>query len=191
MIGSSLSDALRKDANSNKVTSPHAKTISFEKHSQAIPIPTAGRGVPIATPSSTSNSTVQGTFEPSFIAAPSLMYDDNTPLMFDGDFSFTDSSESGSIDLSPFFGNNTNNNSIPQPKSIMSSSIKKSDSKKPKKELKKVTIESTSNKDDTEDDESPLPTNRIIVPPHLMNQHSDFSLYKQQIRRTNQKMYKI
>ncbi|EFC48306.1 hypothetical protein NAEGRDRAFT_78478 [Naegleria gruberi] len=174
----------------------------FNRHSEAIPIPSK-MAVPVAAESLMYNN--NGTYDPSVV--PSLMTDDSMPMMFDGDFSFTDSSESGSIDLSPFFTSNTQSNTssvasskqIAKPgKSNMKGSAlnpnttKKSVSIKIETTTSAVKDSSVSSTDSSESSEerSPLTPNRTIIPPHLMNNRSDFSLYRQQ-QKYNTKVYKI
>lgn len=174
--------------------------IDFYKHSDAIPIPSKFAG-PISTVTGDSLLISNGTYEPSL--APSLMSDDSTPMMFDGDFSFTDSSDSGSIDLSPFFSTQTttsspspNNNATAPSKSNMAGTKQKRSSLKKNVTIKIETTTSAVRDNSREgssaepEDRSPLTPNRAIVPPHLLNNRSDFSLYRQQ-QKYNTKVYKI
>ncbi|KAG2383621.1 hypothetical protein C9374_004292 [Naegleria lovaniensis] len=203
---SSLSAQLSKQSSTTspvdkqplKEVSKKQTQIDFYKHSQAIPIPTkVSNPLPII-----DNSLVTpnhgATYEPSLV--PSLMNDDTTPMMFEGDFSFTDSSESGSVDLAPFFTtqvtlssnqNNTSNRTT-QPKSSMKSTTSSSKQKGSQKSvsMKIETTTSVVRDDDLDDDRSPLTPNRNIIPPHLLNNRSDFSLYRQQ-QKHNTKVYKI
>jgi len=190
---SSLSAQLQRSSPVQKQSqAPKRKEIDFYKHSEAIPIPSKLVANPIPT---VADNSVMFSVDPSLMSATSLMNDDGTPMMFDGDFSFTDSSEGGSIDLTPLFLTNT---SAPSPSdnpiNTVPTSSKSGKQKKRSSLNKKVSInvETTTSALKIEDDEdrSPLTPNRQIIPPHLLNNRSDFSLYRQQ-QKHNTKMYKI
>ncbi|KAF0971948.1 hypothetical protein FDP41_009644 [Naegleria fowleri] len=187
------------DKQSPKEASKKQTQIDFYKHSQAIPIPTKVSNPFPMIDNSVVTPNHGTTYEPSLV--PSLMNDDTAPMMFDGDFSFTDSSESGSIDLAPFFTTqvtispNKNNTSskTTQLKSSMKSTAPSSSKQKGVQKSVSMKIETTTSvvrDEDIDDDRSPLTPNRNIIPPHLLNNRSDFSLYRQQ-QKHNTKVYKI